>query len=95
MLDCLVHKYIGIDCPTCGMQRAFYAFIRLDWKAAWEFNPAIFPLMILFGLISFSYIKPHISIFRKVETTLWIKRGFYFFCAVLILQYSIKLFLIE
>lgn len=44
---CPIKKYLGIQCFGCGMTRAFFAVLGMDFKAAWELNPMIFPLFLV------------------------------------------------
>jgi len=62
---CLHKLLIGFDCPGCGMTRAIYSFIHLDFLKAIEFNVSIvlfIPLILLytlefFGLFNYSKFK--------------------------------------
>lgn len=40
--SCIVSKIIGRSCPGCGLTRAGISMLKLDFKAAWNFNPMIF-----------------------------------------------------
>jgi len=51
MLPCLNKKFFGIDCPGCGIQRAFLLLIKGDFAAAFDMYPAIYPLILLFGFL--------------------------------------------
>ena len=50
---CLLKDIFGIACPSCGMSRAFWCVMKLDFKSAFHFNPAFwtFPLMCIFGVL--------------------------------------------
>ena len=39
---CTSRRLIGIDCPGCGMTRAFISISRGQFSRAWQFNPASF-----------------------------------------------------
>jgi hypothetical protein len=45
---CLWRNALGIDCPGCGLTRAFVALAHGQWRAAWQYNAAA-PL--LFALV--------------------------------------------
>lgn len=44
---CPVVLTIGIPCPGCGMTRAAFCVLRLDFACAWETHPFIFPIILL------------------------------------------------
>ena len=48
--SCPFKLLLGIDCPGCGLTRAALALLRLDFAAAFRFNPCIY--FLLRGLIS-------------------------------------------
>lgn len=56
--SCPFKLLLGIDCPGCGLTRAALALLRLDFAAAFRFNPCIYLLIpvtlyfLLRGLIS-------------------------------------------
>jgi hypothetical protein len=37
---CMSKKYLGFDCPGCGLTRCFISLARGDLAAAWRYNPA-------------------------------------------------------
>lgn len=37
---CLFKALFGIACPACGMTRAYTSLLRLDFSAAFYYNPA-------------------------------------------------------
>jgi hypothetical protein len=37
---CAMKRYIGLDCPGCGLTRSFIAVGHGRWQEAWQFNPA-------------------------------------------------------
>lgn len=45
LLTCSIHSLTGIDCPGCGMQRAFIALLRGHLLASFRLNPALIPLL--------------------------------------------------
>ena len=54
MPQCLLRKFTGIPCPTCGCTRSLLAWSDLDLGAAFRFNPLFFVfclgLLAWFGL---------------------------------------------
>lgn len=72
-LKCLLKALTGYDCPFCGAQRAFVAFIHGDISGAWHYNPYLFIispylLMILMTCIG---IIPEESRLRKMLYNRW------------------------
>lgn len=51
MLPCLNKQLFGIDCPGCGLQRAFIFLLDGDFIEAFMMYPAIYPLMLLMTFI--------------------------------------------
>lgn len=63
---CFIKRTIGIDCPTCGVTRAFSNIMHLNFKKAYEFNSiftiAICPICLcLFIIDSVTIIKDFIK----------------------------------
>lgn len=46
---CPFKWFFGIPCPGCGMLRAFFSLLRLDFQKAFSFHPLVF-LMIPVGI---------------------------------------------
>lgn len=44
---------LGIPCPGCGMTRAFFAFLRGDWKEAWHYHPFVYVLILYVIVFAF------------------------------------------
>lgn len=42
--QCPFYTLSGIPCAGCGMTRAFFALIRLDFASAFYWHPGVFPL---------------------------------------------------
>ena len=60
MLPCLTKKFLGFDCPGCGLQRSVAFLLQGDFVASFEMYPALFPMILLFlflGIKSFIQIK--------------------------------------
>jgi hypothetical protein len=52
---CPFYAVTGIPCPGCGMTRAFFAAVHLDWRQALRWNPMVYPfaLCCLYAVICF------------------------------------------
>ncbi len=44
---CPVTLLTGFPCPGCGMTRALFRLLRLDFAGAFEIHPFIYPILIL------------------------------------------------
>lgn len=40
---CPFYTITGIPCPGCGMTRALFAALHMDWRQALRWNPMIYP----------------------------------------------------
>lgn len=47
-ISCIHHKYLGTDCPSCGLTRSFSALLHQDTKSAFEFNKFGFQIFLFF-----------------------------------------------
>lgn len=45
-IGCPIRWLTGIPCPGCGMTRALYALLRLDFSGAFYCHPMIYPLLV-------------------------------------------------
>ena len=68
-VGCVFLYFLGIPCPGCGMTRALRALLRLDFVAAFTYNPLIFALPYVFCYI-FLPIEGHIH--RRILTVIGI-----------------------
>ncbi|MBL0015547.1 MAG: DUF2752 domain-containing protein [Bacteroidetes bacterium] len=46
MLPCPVKAGLGIDCPGCGFQRAFFALLQGDFAESWHDYPPLIPFLV-------------------------------------------------
>ncbi len=53
MFSCYFKEYLNIECPGCGMQRAFFYLFQGDLSQSIESNPACIPLLITFTTLLF------------------------------------------
>ena len=44
-IPCVFRLTTGLLCPGCGVSRMCLALLRLDFAAAWSYNPAIMALL--------------------------------------------------
>lgn len=44
---CPMVSFTGFPCPACGLTRAGFAVLRLDFAGAWRMHPFIYPIIVL------------------------------------------------
>lgn len=52
-VGCVFLYFLGIPCPGCGMTRALRALLRLDFAAAFAWNPLIYAMPYVFCYVFF------------------------------------------
>lgn len=52
-IGCPIKFITGISCPGCGMTRAYYSLLHLDFKNAFYYHPLFWALPIIILLILF------------------------------------------
>lgn len=52
-IGCPTRYFLGICCPGCGMTRAAFSVLKLDFAAAFIYNPSVFILPIAFIVFLF------------------------------------------
>ncbi len=60
MLPCMNKKYLGVDCPGCGIQRAIALLWEGNFVDAFYMYPAIYPMLLLLSFLL-------IDLFLKVK----------------------------
>ncbi|MEB8344583.1 DUF2752 domain-containing protein [Flavobacteriaceae bacterium KMM 6898] len=58
MLPCLNKKFLGVECPGCGLQRAISLLLEGEFREAFFMYPAIYPLIPLLGFLLFNNFYP-------------------------------------
>lgn len=50
LTGCPVHRLTGLPCPGCGMSRALFCLVKLDFAGAWYYHPLVYflPLPLLY-----------------------------------------------
>ena len=49
LFTCSIKQLIGLDCPGCGMQRAFIALLKGNFTQSLIFNASLIPFLITIG----------------------------------------------
>lgn len=67
---CPIKAIFHIDCPGCGLTRAFWAALRLDFKTAFSYHPLFLPIGIEFCYVVLRpLIRKKVNISDTVELT--------------------------
>lgn len=67
--QCLSLLLFKIPCPLCGMMRAFYSVLSLDFPSAFSYNPMFWSVPILFMLFLWEG-KPFKN--NRINIPLWV-----------------------
>ena len=51
LLPCITKRFLGIDCPGCGLQRSVVYLLQGRFQDAFGMYPAIYTLIPLFGVL--------------------------------------------
>lgn len=54
--ECAMKQLLGIPCPACGMTRAYFSLLTLNFSDAFHYNPAFwtFPISVLACIMAFA-----------------------------------------
>ncbi len=73
-LFCPFNKLTGLKCPGCGISRMFLNIFRLDFYSAFLWNPMVFCLLpvggVMYVLHQYRYIRYNDKTFKKWENIL-------------------------
>ena len=87
-IPCFSKRIFGIDCPGCGLQRAFIELLKGNFIEGIKTYPPLIPIMIMFlYLILF-------LIFKFEKGAFYIKIIFIFTASMIVINYLFKLFFI-
>ena len=82
---CFYKKFIGIECPGCGMQRSFIELLKLNFTESFVLFPALIPTMVLIF-----YLFLHLVFTFKNGANI-LKILFVFNTTIVVLSYIYKL----
>ncbi len=85
MTSCTYKKYLGIECPGCGMQRSFIELLKGNLYESFVLYPALIPTIFLM-----SYLVLHL-IFKFKNGANIIKIIFIINVSIMVLNYIYKL----
>ncbi|MBQ9939763.1 MAG: DUF2752 domain-containing protein [Oscillospiraceae bacterium] len=68
IFGCPIYQIFGVQCPGCGMTRAFLCAVCLDFKAAFHHHPLFWLFMVESVYVVFrNHILKRIKIPQKLE----------------------------
>ncbi|MGD0710943.1 MAG: DUF2752 domain-containing protein [Bacteroidales bacterium] len=85
MLPCVYKKYLGVECPGCGMQRALIELLKGNLLESIKVYPALLPTFFLI-----IYLSLHL-IFKFEKGALVLKISFIFTASIIVMNFIIKL----
>lgn len=88
-LPCFYKKYLGIECPGCGMQRAFIELLKGNFIESIKIFPALLPIIFMF-----IFLILHL-IFKFKNGSFLLKISFIFAAIIIVLNYIYKILIIK
>lgn len=85
MVPCVFVKYLHIECPGCGTQRAFVALLKGEFVHSVQLFPALIPYMITVLLLIIQLL------FKFRSGAFYVMYGFIASVAIMLIGYAIKL----
>ncbi|MFO7924780.1 MAG: DUF2752 domain-containing protein [Bacteroidales bacterium] len=82
---CFYSSFLGVECPGCGMQRAFIELIRGNFRESLILYPALLP-----GILLIVLLVVHL-IFKLQRGALFIKILFIINAFIMVLNYIYKI----
>lgn len=82
---CYYKRYLGIDCPGCGMQRAFVELLKGHIWDSILMYPALIPMIFIFVLLILHLI------FKFKHGATILKISFIFTVGIVIINFIVKL----
>lgn len=61
---CLFRNLFGTECYGCGMTRALFSLLHLDFGAAWEYNRLV---VIVAPLLAYLYVKEVVKTIGELQ----------------------------
>ena len=82
---CFYKSMFGIDCPGCGIQRAFIALLRGDFLESLKLYPALIPILAMFVFL-IVHLFYHLKNGAKILMWMFILNG-----VIIFISYIYKL----
>ncbi len=89
MTSCFYKKYLGVECPGCGMQRSFIELLKGNLLESLKIYPALIPTIILILFLILHLIFK----FKKGADIL--KYLFIFVVSIMVINYIIKIIILH
>ena len=74
-IPCLIYELAGIKCPGCGVTRMLVSIAKLDFSAAFRYNPFLFitgPFILAYLFFSeLKYVKSGERLSKKWDVLMW------------------------
>lgn len=85
MGSCVFVKYLHIECPGCGIQRAFIALLKGEWSQSVHQFPALIPYIITLLLLTLQIA------FKWKSGGTWVMWSFVVSVTIMIISYAFRL----
>jgi len=71
LIGCPIYRIFGVSCPGCGMSRAIFSMLKLDFVSAYRYHPLflLFTLATLYVVFR-GAIQNRVKISDKAEFTM-------------------------
>ncbi|PWN70519.1 hypothetical protein C1631_011165 [Chryseobacterium phosphatilyticum] len=56
MLTCPSKRFLGVECPGCGAQRAVVLVLEGRFSEAFQMYPAVYTILLFFFILALSFI---------------------------------------
>jgi len=88
-LPCFYKKYLGIECPGCGMQRAFIELLKGNFIESLKTYPPLIPTILMIVLLIFQLI------FKFKKGVFYLKIIFIFTAILIVINFIYKILFIH
>ena len=85
MLPCMYKKYLGLECPGCGFQRALILLFKGEFMASLKMYPPLIPILSMIAMLCY-----HLK-FKPSNGASLLKYMFIFNSIIVLINFIIKL----
>lgn len=86
LYECPFNYILGISCPGCGMTRALFALLHLDFSLAFHYHP-LFPIAIILVIFFILDFLDILTLNKKIKNI-----SLFIICSLFIIVYFVRLF---